>query len=95
MNKSCNSLTVQWTAEEGADKYHLQYRPITQTRGWQNKYTNETTFEITDLLPNTTYTVRIKSVIEESKPLLASGNFTLLPDTGKVLCVQTIKLLIM
>ena len=85
---------MNWTGREGVDKYQLQYRPIAQIGGWLNKFTNETMFEITDLLPNTTYTLRIKSVTEGNKALLATGTFTLLPDTGKVVCVQTIKLYI-
>ena len=77
VDKSCNSLTVMWTMLE-AQEYTVQYKPKSQSRNWKKVNTNETMFNITQLLPGTEYTVRVK----QGNKVFVKEDFRTLPCTG-------------
>ena len=68
-----------WTMLE-AQEYTLQYKPKSQSGNWENVNTNETMFNITQLLPRTEYIVRVKQGI--SKQFFVKEDFRTLPRTG-------------
>ena len=60
VDMSCNSLTVMWTEIPKDKPYDLQYKPASQKSTWTRINTKETMHNITQLLPNTTYEVKVK-----------------------------------
>ena len=69
-----------WEPIPEVKEYNFQYKLQSQTRNWTKIITNETILEINELLPNTTYKLRVKDI--PGGNTIARGDFTTLPRTG-------------
>jgi surface protein len=81
-----NSVTLTWTASEGAQQYFIQFKPSTSS--WANSFGStaySTTKTFTNLVPNTTYDYRVRTTcvtgqtMNPGSTFSSINNFTTLP----------------
>ncbi|MBK8672219.1 MAG: fibronectin type III domain-containing protein [Bacteroidetes bacterium] len=70
-NISTTSATISWTGDIEATSYELQYKEISNPN-WQSVIINTptTTYTFSNLLPNTTYQYRLKTVCPFGESIL-------------------------
>ena len=78
-NITTTSAKIHWDAVAGATKYQISYRPIAGGP-WLKKNAVTTVKTLNDLIPNTNYQYKIKTVCgAETGPFSSLFNFTTLP----------------
>lgn len=75
-NVTSSSVIISWMAQSNAAKYKINYRPL-NTSPWLVKSTTTNSKMINNLIPNTTYEYKIKSVCNtKSSTFSAKDTFT-------------------
>ena len=85
VNKTCNSLTVMWTPIQGRNRYKHKYLWLEQASpigNWTRRNTNESIFDITQLMPSTKYTMGVEMRINYYYKRKFYLKFKTLPRTG-------------
>ncbi len=78
-NITSTSAKIHWDAVAGATKYQISYRPVAGG-AWLKKNAVTTVKTLNDLIPNTSYQYKIKTVCgAETSPFSSLFNFTTLP----------------
>ena len=80
-NISTTSATISWTGDVEATSYELQYKELSNPN-WQSVIINAptTTYTFSNLIQNTTYQYRLKTVCPFGESVFSSiGEFTTLP----------------
>jgi hypothetical protein len=80
-NISTTSVTITWTGDVEATSYELQYKELSNPN-WQSVIINAptTTYTFSNLIQNTTYQYRLKTVCPFGESVFSSiGEFTTLP----------------
>ncbi len=75
-NISANSATVSWVAVTGAISYNVEYK-LASSGTWSQSNVSVTSINLSSLLSNSTYNVRIQTVCNSSNSAFsATSNFT-------------------
>lgn len=78
-NITSTSAKIHWDGVAGGTKYQISYRPVAGG-SWLKKNAVTTVKTLNDLIPNTTYQYKIKTVCGvETSPFSSLYNFTTLP----------------